>query len=673
VSQRTTFRYSPGLRACALNPIALLLLAPVLAAAADTISFSRSVYPIFEEAGCRGCHNSDGVASATRLQFPEQSAPADRIEAFGKSLVILTDAKSPENSLLFRKPTLRIAHAGGQRIKPGSPEEIALRAWIDRLTQLKGDELARALRYREEEAAGGGAKRPEVALRRLSHSQYNRTVRDLLGERGLPANQFPPEDFVNGFKNQYVAQALSPLLEDAYSVAAEKLARAAFRNGDTHGLIPCKPSDACRAEFIAGFGAKAFRRPLAATEIKRYETLFQKAPTFLAGAQLVVEAMLQSPNFLFRLEDTARPAWKPYAAASRLSYALWDSTPDDALLAAAARGELDTQEGVARSAGRLLDDPKAREAIDEFTSQWLRFDRVLTATKERRAYPQFTPDTAIAMTHEARRFVSDLVWNGRNFMELFTAPYAYPNGELARIYQIDPPAEDYERAPFPAASERAGLLGQALFLTLTAKPDDTSPTARGVFVREQFLCQHVADPPPGVNTNLPPVTQARPMTNRERLSMHATDKACAGCHNLVDPIGYGLEKFDAIGQRRDKLKLTFGQVFGEAKRAAAVTSTVEVPLDTTGQVAGLPNSAFSSPKELGGVLAASPQCQECIVKQYFRYVAGRTETPADRPLIRRVLEDFKRSGFQFREMVISMVTAPEFRGEGASAGVTDHH
>jgi hypothetical protein len=163
------------------------------------------------------------------------------------------------------------------------------------------------------------------------------------------------------------------------------------------------------------------------------------------------------------------------------------------------------------------------------------------------------------------------------------------------------------------------------------------------------------------------------MSNRERLAMHTTNKACAGCHNLVDPIGNGLEKFDAIGQRREKLKLTFGQAFGEAaqeKRAA--TTTVEVLLDTTGQVAGLPNSAFSSPKELGAVLAASAQCQECIVKQYFRYVAGRTETPADRPLIRRVLEDFKRSGFQFREMVISMVSAPEFRGAGGSAGGEVH-
>lgn len=651
--------------------ICVFALSAALASGADTISFSKSVYPVFEEAGCRGCHNHDGVASATRLQFPEPSAPADRIEAFGRSLVALVDANTPANSLLLRKPTLRAPHAGGERIARGSAEEVALQAWIARLTQLKGEDLAKALRYREEEAAGNGARRPEIALRRLSHSQFNRTVRDLLGDRSLPANQFPPEDFVNGFKNQNVAQGLSPLLEDAYSAAAEKLARNAFGHGDTHRLIPCPPSEACRAQFIRSFGAKVFRRPLSEAEVARYEALFQKQPGFLPGAQLVAEAMLQSPNFLFRLEDTSTPAWRPYATASRLSFALWDSMPDDALLTAAARGELDTQDGVLRQARRMLDDPRAREALDEFTSQWLRFDRVLTATKERRSYPQFTPDTAIAMTQEARRFVSDLVWNRGNFMELFTAPYGYPNGDLARIYEVEVPANDFDKVAFPVSSGRAGLLGQALFLTLTAKPDDTSPTARGVFVREQFLCQHVADPPPGVNTNLPPVTRSRPMTNRERLSLHATDKACAGCHNLVDPIGYGLEKFDAIGQHREKLKLTFGQAFGEAeqKKGAAVT-TVEVPLDTTGQVAGLPKSAFSSPKELGEVLAASPQCQECIVKQYFRYVAGRTETPADRPLIRKVLEDFKRSGFQFREMVISMVSAPEFRGAGGSAGVS---
>jgi hypothetical protein len=334
--------------------------------------------------------------------------------------------------------------------------------------------------------------------------------------------------------------------------------------------------------------------------------------------------------------------------------------PDDALMASASRGELDTPKGVARAARRMIEDPKAHEALDEFTSQWLRFDRVLTTTKERRAFPQFTPDTALAMTFEARTFLSDLVWNNRNFTELFTAPYGYPNGDLARIYNVEPPATDFEKVMFPASSERAGILGQALFLTLTTKPDDTSPTARGLFVREQFLCQHVADPPPGVNTNLPPVTEGRPMTNRERMAAHATEKMCASCHGLIDPIGNGFEKFDAIGQHRDKLKLTFGQSFGEGGRRNQKLKTVEVDLDTTGQVAGIPNSAFTSPKELGAVLAASPQCQECVVKQYFRYVSGRTETPADRPLIRKVFERFKESGFQFKEMIISMVSAPEF-------------
>ena len=223
----------------------------------------------------------------------------------------------------------------------------------------------------------------------------------------VEASQFPPEDFVNGFKNQYASQNLSPLVEDAYSGAAEKLAKWAFRNSGSHGLLACQPSPACRTEFIRSFGLKAFRRPLEVTELRRYEALFQKEPAFLAGAQLVTEAMLQSPNFLFRLEDTSNPKWRPYAAASRLSYALWDSMPDDALMAAAARGDLDTQPGLEKTARQMLEDPRAKEALDEFVAEWLRFDRALTAAKERRAFPQFNPGTALAMTEEARRFVSD--------------------------------------------------------------------------------------------------------------------------------------------------------------------------------------------------------------------------------------------------------------------------
>ncbi len=641
------------------------------AAAADAASFSKTLYPVLERAQCRACHNPDGVASVTRLHFPEADAPPERVEAFGKALVVLVDRNRPEESLLLRKPTNRIPHAGGEKIKPGSADEAVLKAWIARLASLQGDELAKALKYREEEAAGAGHERPSVVLRRLTHTQYNNTVRDLLGDQTAPASQFPPEDYVNGFKNQYQAQNLSPLLIEAYGNAAERLARNAFRGGDTRGLIPCKPSAACRARFVREFGLKAFRRPLDAAEQKRYESLFAKETDFLKGAQLVVEAMLQSPYFLFRLDETANPQWKPYATASRLSYALWDTMPDATLLEGAARGELATPQGVDKAARRLLDDPRARQALDEFVAQWLRFDRILTAAKDRRRFPQFTRETAVAMTEEARMFVRDLVWNDRNFLELLTGDYAYVNADLAGIYGVPAPAKEFERVPFPPGSERSGLLGQALFLALTAKPDDTSPTARGLFVREQFLCQHVSEPPPGVNTNLPPVTEARPQTNRQRMSEHATNPSCATCHNLIDPIGFGFERFDAIGGRRDTFKLLF---FGdrEGGNRRAPPKTIELDLDTTGFVAGIPESKFSSPRELGRVLAGSSQCQECIVKQYFRYTAGRLETPADRPVIREVLENFRRSQFRFRELIIVLMRSREFPSGGSSQGVAVH-
>ncbi|HKQ76925.1 MAG TPA: DUF1592 domain-containing protein [Blastocatellia bacterium] len=625
---------------------------------AQESSFSGTLYPVLEKAACRSCHNPDGVASVTRLRFPEPDAPADQIEAFGKSLVALIDRNKAEESLLLKKPTNRIPHAGGERIKPGSEDERSLKGWIQRLAKMSDDEVARALKYNEDKAAGAGHAQPAAPLRRLTHSQYNNTVGDLLGDQSAPANQFPPEDFVNGFKNQYQSQNLSPLLVEAYSAAAERLARNAFQGGDRRGLIPCKPSPACRARFVREFGLKAFRRPLEIGESKRYEELFQREADFFKGAQLAVEAMLQSPHFLLRLDETSDPKLKSYVTASRLSYALWDSMPDAALFESAARGELSTPQGVEAPARRMLADPRARRSIDEFVSQWMRFDRLLTATKDRRRYPGFNREAAAAMTEETRSFISDLVWNDRNFMDAFTADYSFINADLAAIYGVPAPAREFDRVKLPAESERAGLLGQSLFLALTAKPDDTSPTARGLFIREQFLCQHVSEPPPGVNTNLPEITEAKPQTNRERMREHVTNPSCSTCHNLIDPIGFGFEKFDAIGARREKFKLLFFAADEDGDRRAK-PRTIELEMNIDGHVAGIPDSKFSSPRELGAVLARSPQCQECLVKQYFRYTSGRMETQADRPLIRQVTEDFKKSQFRFKELIISLVRSRE--------------
>jgi hypothetical protein len=653
-----------------------IVLGAALAARAQPFSFADTLYPALERAGCRSCHNPEGVASPTRLRFPDPDVSRARIQAFGRSLVEFTDRRSPERSLLLLKPTNRMKHSGGERIAKGSPEETQLKTWISYLSNLSGPELDAALLYRKEEAAGHGTIQ-RVVLRRMTHSQYNRTVRDLLGDTTNPAGRFPPEDFVNGFKNQYQALSISPLLAEAYSLAAERIAANAFRRGDSRRLIPCTPkteSDAaCELQFLQSFGRRAFRRPLEPDEVQRYRTVFDSETGFLKGAQAVIEAMLQSPAFLFWLEETPTARWQPYATASRLSYFLWDTAPDDALLDAASAGELDTAEGRARAARRMLEDPKAREGLDEFVSQWLRFDRVMTASRERRYYPLFNRELAASMTEETRRFLADLVWNRRDFRQAFTANYSFINSDLAAVYKVPPPARDFDRVEFAPETERSGLLGQALFLTLSSKPDDTAPTGRGLFVREQFLCQQVPPPPPGVDTNLPPVDESKPVTNRERLAGHTGNKSCASCHGLIDPIGFGLEKFDAIGMRREQHKLLFyPELRGVAGRRAK-PKEVLLDLDTTGWVAGIPESNFSNARQLGEILAKTPACQECIVKQLFRYMAGRTDTPADRPLISAALADFEKSGFQLTELMISLITRRDAAPRGSKADVAGNH
>lgn len=636
------------------SPFLVLATALLVVGESQAIRFSKDLYPILEKAGCEGCHNPNGVASATRLHFPETGSPVDQIEAFGESLWNLVDRSEPENSLLLKKPTNRIPHTGGRRIKPGSEEEDALRAWIQHLA---GVPLVKAA----DSPPPANDPNERSMLRQLTHTQYDNTVRDLLGEIGSPAKLFPPEDFIDGFRNQYEAQSLSPLLAEAYNAAAEKLAANAFRSGDARGLIPCQPSSGnesdCRTRFIREFGLKAFRRPLADAEVKRYSELFARQDSFLKGAQIVVEAMLQSPNFLFLLNAASVPDWKPYARASRLSYFLWDSMPDEALLGSAASGELDTPEGLEKVARRLLSHPKALHSVDEFVSQWLRLDQVVSILKERRAFPQFTRELALAMTEETRRFVADLVWNDRNFMELYTANYTFVNADLAAVYDLPSPPSEFARVNYPAGYDRSGILGQGTFLALTSKPVETSPTARGLFIREHFLCQRVPIPPPGVNMNLPPLTLEKPRTNRERLALHLSNESCAGCHKLIDPIGFGFEKFDAIGARHEKFKITFFQArrTGEEK-----TTTVDVDVDTKASIAGIENSEFSSPRELGQILASNQQCQECVVKQLFRYAMGRVETPTDRAVLQRIYEDFRHSQFRFKELMISMIKWTEF-------------
>lgn len=648
-----------------LKNFAILLFASAALQASD---FASEVYPALEKAGCAGCHNHNGVASGTRLKFPEEKPPAEALNSFGLSLQALVNREKPDESLLLTKPTTRVPHAGGKRILPGSPQEAALRGWVEYLA--KSTDVPKPVEVAETHEPVG------PVLRRLTHAQYNNTVRDLLGDDSRIADSFPPEDFVGGFRNQYQAQNTSPLLAEAYTVAAEKLAKKAFAGSDLSRVIPCKPAGAsdasCRAAFIRSFGKKAFRRPLTDLEFDRYTQLFQgavkRAGSFGKGAQIVVEAMLQSPNFLLRTEDGLQREWRPYETASRLSYFLWNTMPDEALLKAAEAGELNTAAGVDRATRRMLKDPRAKSSMDEFLSEWLRFDRLLSTVKDRRTFPQFTPEVAISMAEETRRLFSDLVWNNRNFMELYSADHSFISSDLASLYGLKAPAQEYGKVQFPAGSGRSGVLGQGTFLAVTSNPVEASPTARGLFVREQFLCQEVPQPPPGVSTNLPALSKNKPQTTRDRLAMHLNNETCSSCHSLIDPIGFGFERFDAVGQFREKQVLRF-RTRGEKEKVP----DVELDLNTEGFVAGIPNSAFSSPSELGKILAASTQCQECVVKQLFRYAAGRHETAADRVVIRKSYDDFRESGFLFQDLIVSLSRWMIFPPGGISTDVSRSH
>jgi hypothetical protein len=378
---------------------------------------------------------------------------------------------------------------------------------------------------------------------------------------------------------------------------------------------------------------------------------------------MVIEAMLQSPHFLFRIERGANGPDAPFEIASRLSYFLWDTMPSDDLLRAAGEGKLATAEQIEATTRRMLEDPRARTAMEEFLAQWMRFDRVLEATRDRRRFREFNAEVAAAMVEETRRLFNHLVWGDRSFLEFFTADYTFVNPDLARLYGLPVPAEEFAKVAYPADSGRAGVLGHGSFLVLTSKPAETSPTARGLFVRNQFLAQEIPPPPAGLNAVLPVVTEDAPMTNRQRLAVHLNSESCAGCHRLIDPIGLSFEQYNAIGAFQKKMVLQF--VVDREGGGRGRRTMKELDVDPSGFIQGMEDSAFSTPRELGRLLAGSKTCQKAIVKQLFRYAFGRQETEKDQPAIDAMLAKFRDSGFRFRELIVAVATSDLFLQKGS--------
>ena len=505
--------------------------------------------------------------------------------------------------------------------------------------------------------AGGGlnctapSPGPSYA-RRLNRFEYNNTVRDLLGDRTAPANDFPSEERRNGFDNNAVALQISPTLVEQYMNAAEKLAATALAN--VPSIVPCDPvkdgEDACGRTFITAFGAKAFRHPLTAAESARLWAAFdagRKLTDFKTGIQVVIETALQSPEFLYRVEFGAPPQGgqtvvKPtsFEMASRLSYLLWQSMPDDELRAAAQQDKLVTNDAIFAQVDRMLKDPKARAVVAHFNELWFHLDEYDTIDKDVSVFPSFTPDIATLMAEETHRFLDHVIWDGAgNVGAILTAPYTFVNAKLASYYGVSGVVGDAFVRVDLDPTQRSGLLTQGGLLSALAKSNQTAPVHRGKFVREQLLCDELPPPPPDIIIKPPELSAT--LSTRERFAQHAASAACSGCHQLMDPIGLTFENYDGAGKYR--------------------TMENNKVIDVSGEIAqsDVPGS-FQGVTGLAQKLSASQKVKSCMARSWFRYAYGRAETNADACALADVEKKFQESGYKITSLVVALAQTDAF-------------
>jgi hypothetical protein len=498
-----------------------------------------------------------------------------------------------------------------------------------------------------------GAGRGARALRRLSHFEYDNTVADLLGLQAGASERFVADTVVNGYDNNTGALVMNPLLAQQLYETAERLAGEAVK--DMGKLVPCAGAggdEDCAEQFIRDFGKRAFRRPLTDAEAARYLTLHELGSAdggFSGGIELVLTAMLQAPNFIYRAEigvddGSGRSALDPYEIATSLAYTLTASTPDATLLAAADAGELKTQDQIAAQAERLIDTPRGKEQLEHFVREWLDLGRLASAPKDAALFPEFTPEVRAAMAEEVDRFVSDVVFAGDGTLRsLLDAPKIFVNDQLATFYGVQlPSALDAQgfgavEAPDP---QRHGVLALGAVMSTYARPDSSSPIHRGKLVRERLLCQIQPPPPPGVIVQPPPFDPS--LTVRERFAAHSSKEPCHGCHQRMDPIGLGFEHYDGVGRYRTM----------EAGR----------PVDATGEILASEetNLKFDGVAELASALSQSPEVERCFAVQWFRFAYGAAE---DGPLACALADmqaNFAQNGGSIRELLLSTTRSEHF-------------
>ncbi|MGA9521368.1 MAG: DUF1592 domain-containing protein [Myxococcaceae bacterium] len=497
-----------------------------------------------------------------------------------------------------------------------------------------------------------------LRMRKLLEWQYRNAVRDLLGAEAAAVVTAPPDTAVNGYDSIGASQiSVSPDAIGKYEESALKAAQLALGNAERRAaLIPCQAATsddaACLSQVVRNFGLRAWRRPLSEQEVGEWVAIGQAAGkaynAFERGVEFAIAGLLQSPNFLYLVElgeaDPDAPGrlrLTNYELATRMSFFLVGTVPDAELLAAAERGELTDSAQVRAHAHRLMEKPEAKGAIQTFFDEMLGLREFPSMQKETTLFPDFDQALKDAMRQETEQFIQDIVWTrDADVRELFDAPYTFVNADLAALYGLpDAPQTGFARVDLPVSTKRAGLFGQASFLALKAHTTETAPTLRGKFIRETLLCQTIGAPPPEVDTSIPESTDDAPKTMRQRLSEHVANPGCAGCHVLMDPLGLGLENYDALGRYREEEH--------------------GLPIDP---LSAYDNKApFDGPRSLGALLREDERVMKCFVKNVFRAATGHVETDGELKPIFEAHAAFASSGFKMKKLLVEIVASDAFR------------
>ena len=517
------------------------------------------------------------------------------------------------------------------------------------------------------EPATGGS---DPAMRRLSNEQYRNVIADVFGPHITVAGQADSLLRTEGLLalGAQTARITPSGFEKLYGMA-RSIAQQVVNEDNRYSQFTCEPAsvaepdDDCAQQFFADVGRLLYRRPLTEDElaipIAAARDSAASNKDFYAGIALGLTGMLTAPQFLFVVDmtepdpsDASQRRLTAYAKAARLSFLLWNTTPNETLLSAAERGELDTQKGIDAHVDRMMASHRLEAGVRAFFMDFLRFEEFETLEKDSIIYPAFTVQVIEDAKEQVLLTVLDLLMERReDYRNLFTTKKTFVTGPLARVYRVPtsrPTGNAWEPYEFPETDPRAGLLMQVGFAALASHPGRSSPTLRGMAIREALLCQQVPSPPGDVDFSQFEDPESPNPTAKDRLVAHSVEPACAGCHKIMDPIGLGLEQLDGIAQFR--------------------TTENGAVIDASGELDGIP---FEDGAGLGRAMWQNPATTACLVNRLTEYALGRPLGGGDRDFMTYLEDRFADDGYRFPDLLRRIATSRAFYAVSEAANKAD--